>query len=323
MNIERLSEFLDLANTLSFTATADNLHMAQSTLSRHISDLERTLGFKLFNRTASSVKLTPEGREFYAKAASLTASFNDTISHMRVHRRTEAPVVRVSGSTLQPRANQLLSLLAEEGARLPCPVRFEYHKTRTLSNEPPAPFSLDLLEKGEIGLAIETLPFDVPSPKPFRARKLLEEPIAAVAAVDHPLARKSEVSLEELAQCRLVTLAVHKHCPNVMTAPFTAAGMSPEHIEVRYIDNILEIPWNIARLEEDQFIPLQRSFCEYFGFGSGGTTTFLDLDDPRAKLNFWALWKDSGTMPESVVALIEGLSGRFDDAMRNEASVSI
>lgn len=310
MNIERLNEFLDLASTLNFTATAENLHMAQSTLSRHISDLEKTLGFKLFTRSGNGIKLTQEGRELYTKASSLTTSFNSAVADMRTSGRDKTRILRVSGSTLQPTANQLLSMLAVEGARIAPPLRFAYHKSRSLSNEPPSPFSLDMLDKGEIDLALETFPLNGTPPNRFQSCKLREEDIVVLTSSDHPLAQKRGIRLEDLAGCHMVTLAVHKHCPSVMGAPFIMAGMSPEHIEVRYIDNILEIPWNIARLKGDQFVPLQRGFCDYFGFGSGDATVTLNLDDSQAKLSYWAVWKDKedSALSECIAMLEECLA---------------
>ena len=95
---------------------------------------------------------------------------------MRTSGKDKTRILKVSGSTLQPTSNQLLSILAAEGARIMPPVRFAYDKTRSLSNEPPAPFSLDMLDKGEIDLALETFPLNSAPPVAFNlasyARKI-------------------------------------------------------------------------------------------------------------------------------------------------------
>lgn len=51
MRIETLQEFVVLANMLNFSKAAKTLHLAQPTLSSHISSLENELGFSLFTRT--------------------------------------------------------------------------------------------------------------------------------------------------------------------------------------------------------------------------------------------------------------------------------
>ena len=51
--------FLNVAKYLNFTEAANHLFIAQSSLSRNISNLEAELGIKLFSRTKKYVRLTP------------------------------------------------------------------------------------------------------------------------------------------------------------------------------------------------------------------------------------------------------------------------
>lgn len=64
MDIESIKTFTVLAHNRSFTRTADQLFVAQSTVTNRINELERELGFLLFKRTNRSVDLTPEGEQF-------------------------------------------------------------------------------------------------------------------------------------------------------------------------------------------------------------------------------------------------------------------
>lgn len=61
MNIESLKTFIMLANCGSFTKTAQNLIVAQSTISSRIKELETELGQSLFNRGKKYAILTPAG----------------------------------------------------------------------------------------------------------------------------------------------------------------------------------------------------------------------------------------------------------------------
>ena len=56
--------FLSLAETLSFTRTAQELYMTQQAVSKHIVRLEETLGFRLFVRTRHYVRLTRAGEAY-------------------------------------------------------------------------------------------------------------------------------------------------------------------------------------------------------------------------------------------------------------------
>ncbi len=72
--------FLLLSDNLSFTKTAEELFMSQSSVSREILALEKELGFSLFKRTLKSVELTSEGYEFKKSMAPLMNSIQTEIS---------------------------------------------------------------------------------------------------------------------------------------------------------------------------------------------------------------------------------------------------
>ena len=64
MDIESINTFMVLAHTKNFTRAADQLFVAQSTITKRINELEKELGFLLFKRTNRSVSLTPAGEHF-------------------------------------------------------------------------------------------------------------------------------------------------------------------------------------------------------------------------------------------------------------------
>lgn len=62
MEIEQLGEFYLLAETSSFSEAAEQLFIAQSTLSRHLKSLEEELGTPLFSRTKRKVEINEYGK---------------------------------------------------------------------------------------------------------------------------------------------------------------------------------------------------------------------------------------------------------------------
>jgi LysR family transcriptional regulator, low CO2-responsive transcriptional regulator len=62
MNIDRLKVFLDAAQTLSFSETAQHLHVTQPTVSKYIRDLEQSLDVRLFERAGAGLSLTEAGK---------------------------------------------------------------------------------------------------------------------------------------------------------------------------------------------------------------------------------------------------------------------
>ncbi|WP_158539827.1 LysR family transcriptional regulator [Gordonibacter sp. 28C] len=63
MDLQVLKEYVEFAKYLNFSAAARMLHMSQSSLSKHIADLEKNLGFVLVSRKGTPT-LTPAGQIF-------------------------------------------------------------------------------------------------------------------------------------------------------------------------------------------------------------------------------------------------------------------
>ena len=68
MNMRQLRYFVCIAQSGSFNAAADVLHVAQSALSRHIRDLEEELGGVLLDRGARGVSLSDTGKILLLRA---------------------------------------------------------------------------------------------------------------------------------------------------------------------------------------------------------------------------------------------------------------
>ena len=63
LNLKQLEVFVAVVDTGSFTAAAEHLYLAQSTVSGHIAALEKEMGLSLLIRTGKrKLLLTEEGR---------------------------------------------------------------------------------------------------------------------------------------------------------------------------------------------------------------------------------------------------------------------
>jgi LysR family transcriptional regulator, carnitine catabolism transcriptional activator len=81
LTVQQLRIVLAVADAGSFTAAGEHLHLAQSSLSRAVADVERRVGVTLLQRTTRRVRLTPEGREFVRVARDVVASFDRGMNH--------------------------------------------------------------------------------------------------------------------------------------------------------------------------------------------------------------------------------------------------
>jgi DNA-binding transcriptional LysR family regulator len=73
VDLRQLRAFAVVARCLNFTRAAEELRIAQPSLSYTIRQLEKTLGFALFKRTTRTTELTHEGSLFLAEALAVLA----------------------------------------------------------------------------------------------------------------------------------------------------------------------------------------------------------------------------------------------------------
>ncbi|WP_294856174.1 LysR family transcriptional regulator [uncultured Oscillibacter sp.] len=85
MTLLQLQYFRNLAHTLHYTRTAERLHISQPSLSYAISELEKELGAKLFQKDKHKVELTAYGQQFLPyveKALILLDEGHDALKQM-------------------------------------------------------------------------------------------------------------------------------------------------------------------------------------------------------------------------------------------------
>ncbi len=107
MDINRLNEFITLASLLNYSKAANQLYLTQPALSRHIHDLEATLGAPLFIRDTHSVHLTSVGELFYDEAREIVERYNHAL--LLVKQATSNPVGELNLSFLGTASQSFLS----------------------------------------------------------------------------------------------------------------------------------------------------------------------------------------------------------------------
>jgi DNA-binding transcriptional LysR family regulator len=94
MNSTDIKIFLEITNARNITKTAENLYLAQSTVSSRLKSLEEELGFQLIirNRGQKNVELTPQGEEFISIAERLLLLQDEAQALSEHKRRTHLTV---------------------------------------------------------------------------------------------------------------------------------------------------------------------------------------------------------------------------------------
>ena len=79
MNIETLKVFRDLADTGSFSKTAELNYVSQSAVSQQVKKLELVLKCKLYHRQSGRITLTPCGEKFYDAARKVASVYDGAL----------------------------------------------------------------------------------------------------------------------------------------------------------------------------------------------------------------------------------------------------
>ena len=95
INEQKIRVFLSLANTLNFTETANQLFITQQAVSKHISQLEDDLGFRLFIRSTHNVRLTAAGERCQAFFREKMLEFSDFLLHEKEFQRRLSKSIRI------------------------------------------------------------------------------------------------------------------------------------------------------------------------------------------------------------------------------------
>ncbi len=77
MNIIHMKYAVEVARLGSISKASESLNLAQPNISRAIKDLESDLGITIFDRKAKGMELTPEGKQFIAKAQGILGQINE------------------------------------------------------------------------------------------------------------------------------------------------------------------------------------------------------------------------------------------------------
>lgn len=116
LNLKQLEVFVSVVENGSFTTAAEQLYLAQSTVSGHISALENELGLTLLIRTGKrKLILTEEGRKVYAHAKTILQNCADLSRELVEHTNLE---ISLAASTI-PMHYLLPQYLAEFYTRAP------------------------------------------------------------------------------------------------------------------------------------------------------------------------------------------------------------
>ncbi len=93
MELKWLEDFVSLAETRSFSRSAELRHVTQPAFSRRIQALEAWLGTELIDRSVYPTRLTSAGQVFYEQALAMLSQFHEARTLLRGHMATPAATI--------------------------------------------------------------------------------------------------------------------------------------------------------------------------------------------------------------------------------------
>ncbi|KAF1304280.1 LysR family transcriptional regulator [Enterococcus saccharolyticus] len=228
MELTQLRYFQTVARLENMTAAAQELHIAQPSLSKSIKNLETDLGVPLFDRVGKRIKLNTYGEIFLESVERIFRELTHSkyqLNHL-VEQKENSVIIGASSSRFLQELFQ--KFFIQHPAR-----RFKIsHITQQETLE------AQLLD-GEIDLGIFYTPTDHPD---IECQPLLTEDIYLAVPPSHPLAQKESVHLSEVKDESFISVT-SDYTFGEMTKLFCyEAGFKPDiAFEIESFDFIIQL----------------------------------------------------------------------------------
>ncbi|MBO2536987.1 LysR family transcriptional regulator [Rummeliibacillus suwonensis] len=187
MELRQLRYFVAVAEREHISEAAENLHVAQSAVSRQIANLEEELGIELFERVGRNVKLTPIGKTFLEYTIAALQAIDFAKKQVDEYLNPEKGTIKIGfpsslASFLLP---TVISAFKKEHPNVSFHLRQGSYR-----------YLINAVKQRELNLA-----FLGPVPAKddaINTKILFTENIAALVPASHQLATKEEIQLADL-----------------------------------------------------------------------------------------------------------------------------
>jgi DNA-binding transcriptional LysR family regulator len=218
LDVRRMRVLREVAVRGSFSAAAEALSFTQSAVSQQIAALEREAGTMLVQRNARGVRLTEAGEALVRHADAILARLDEA----------EAELEAIAGL----RGGRLRMAAFESGAASLMPpaiaaFRAAHPEIELSLNLVEPEDSAPLLKAGELDLA---LGFDArvrAEVDGITRHQLLTDPMFLALPADHPLARKRNLRLADLADDPWIAGTSDCECNRLINRACAVAGFEP------------------------------------------------------------------------------------------------
>ena len=301
MDLRQLEIIRAIADTGSFTAAGEKLHVSQSAISRQILLLEQELGQPVFYRIGRRIRITPTGDSLLQLSHRMLQDMEETITGISDQRETLHGTMRlVAGMTVC--LYVFPALLAE--------VRLAFPSLDLKITVGGIERSVAILRSGAADLGLVTLPVKAAD---LVSQPVLDEELLLITYPAHPLSRKKTIRPADLHQQPFIHFEAGSVTRKIVDQFCAQEGVEPdvvmetENVEiikamVHFGTGISIIPWQAAAAD----VAARELFC--------------------SRIEGHALWRQTGwlypkmkRLPRSVsevIRVFDRIRTRFENEAR-------
>ena len=222
MELRHLRYFVGVGEEEHFGRAANRLHVAQPPLSRQIQDLERELGFPLFDRLPRGVRLTAAGRMFLNDARRILLDVDEAKRRAERIALGKAGTLRIGITTAMSWHGLVVNAFREFRRRQPDVELVLHHLNSVHQVEAVVSDRLD------VGFAAAVTPWH----KELEHRQFALDRMVLAVPKGHPLTKRPRIRLRDLRNVpfvwfhRWVNPAFYDH----MMEACARGGLSAPHV---------------------------------------------------------------------------------------------
>jgi DNA-binding transcriptional LysR family regulator len=186
MHVETLKVFCDLADSRSFSKTAERHLLSQSAISQQLAQLELAHKCQLITRKKRPIELTPAGQAFYKGAREILERYEQLKNEVTAiqgatdQRINVAAIFSIGMHSLPDYVKKFMVSYPQVN------VHIEYFRADKV---------YELVLSGEIDIGLVAV---AKRDKRLEVYEFEEEPLVLVCSPKHPLAKESEIDIRKL-----------------------------------------------------------------------------------------------------------------------------
>src|SRR5687767_169195 len=193
MELHQLRYFVAVAETENFTRASERSHISQPSLSQQILKLEQEIGHKLFHRLGRKAVLTEAGVAFLERARRILFEVENAAKELGDHPNMGRRITVGAVQTVMPYLmTPFIGQLRESHPNLLVDAQEDFRANLVRG-----------VVEGDLDLAVVPLPV---KEHRLSVESLLIEPLLLVVGRKHPIATRSEISIQDLADETFVSL---------------------------------------------------------------------------------------------------------------------